>query len=278
MKRLPAILILCCAFPLLLPADEDTLQVQQALKTQGFYYGDVNGTPGEETTQAIRRFQIRNALPVTGTLDADTRRAIGGGPDATAQAPTPAVEPPAPAPPAPQTMLPPNLGQGPAAPPPSGSRPDLRADPAQPAPLRRNPGSSIPDAPLMDGNATNRNGSTIFKGGPYADAPPFVQSSVIGQAQGRLTREGFYNGPADGLPNQQTAEALLEYQAVYKLPRTGRLDANTVRALGLAPVGEARPPRQSKQAPRPRYYEPPAPRQQAPGVYEGRIVPETAPR
>ncbi len=278
MKRLPAILILCCAFPLVLPADEDTMQLQQTLKTQGFYYGDVNGTPGEETTQAIRRFQIRNALPVTGTLDADTRRAIGAVGDASAQAPAPALEPPAPAPPAPQTMLPPNLNPGPAAVPPSGSRPDLRADPVQPAQARRNPGSSIPDAPLTDGDATYRSGSTIFKGGPYADAPPFVQSSVIGQAQGRLAREGFYKGPADGLPNQGTAEALLEYQAVYKLPRTGRLDANTVRALGLAPVGEARPPRQVKQPPRPKYYEQPAPRQQAPGVYEGRIVPESAPR
>lgn len=277
MKRLPAILILCCAFPLLLPADEDTLQLQQALKTQGFYYGDLNGTPGEETTQAIRRFQIRNALPVTGTLDADTRRAIGVGGDAPAQAPATAAEPPSPASPAPQTMLPPNLGQGPVASPPAGSRPDLRADPVPPAPGQRNPGSSIPDAPLTDGDASYRKGSTIFKGGPYADAPPFVQSSVIGQAQVRLAREGFYNGPPDSLPNQGTAEALLEYQAAYKLPRTGRLDANTVRALGLAPVAEARPPRQAK-FPRPKYYEPPAPRKQDPGVYEGRIVPETAPR
>ena len=57
MKRFSLLLLLCATFPLLLPADDDTKQVQQALKDQGFYYGDISGTPGEETTQAIRRFQ-----------------------------------------------------------------------------------------------------------------------------------------------------------------------------------------------------------------------------
>lgn len=277
MKRFSLLLLLCATFPLLLPADDDTKQVQQALKDQGFYYGDISGTPGEETTQAIRRFQIRNSLPVTGNLDTETRQAIAG--NATGQPPSPAVDssglprPPATA----QPLLPPAEMQGPPPRPPITNRPDLRADPAQPRPAPRYQGSSIPDGPVTDGTTSYRGGSRVFKGGPYADAPPFVQSSVLGQAQAMLTREGFFNGAVDGLPSQPTAEALLAYQGAYGLPRSGRLDANTVRALGLAPVGEARAPRAPKPT-KPRYYEPSAPRQQAPGVYEGRIVPESAPR
>lgn len=59
-----------------LHADEALRKVQQSLRAQGFYYGPVNGTPGDETTQAVRRYQIRNGLSVTGQLDDATRRSI----------------------------------------------------------------------------------------------------------------------------------------------------------------------------------------------------------
>jgi peptidoglycan hydrolase-like protein with peptidoglycan-binding domain len=38
--------------------------VQQALKDQGFYYGDVNGEKTADTTAALRRYQIRNGLQI----------------------------------------------------------------------------------------------------------------------------------------------------------------------------------------------------------------------
>ena len=53
--------------------------VQQALKEQGFYYGDVNGEKTADTTAAIRRYQIRNGLQVTGEIDAETLRSLGVG-------------------------------------------------------------------------------------------------------------------------------------------------------------------------------------------------------
>ena len=59
-----------------LHADEALRRVQQSLRDQGFYYGPVNGAPGDETTQAVRRYQIRNGLPVNGQLDDATRRSI----------------------------------------------------------------------------------------------------------------------------------------------------------------------------------------------------------
>ena len=57
-----------------LRADQTTSMVQQALKEQGFYYGDVNGEKTADTTAAIRRYQIRNGLQITGEIDAETLR------------------------------------------------------------------------------------------------------------------------------------------------------------------------------------------------------------
>ncbi len=57
-------------------ADEALRRVQQALHDQGFYYGQIDGTPGDETTHAINRYQIRNGLAVTGQLNDETIRSI----------------------------------------------------------------------------------------------------------------------------------------------------------------------------------------------------------
>jgi peptidoglycan hydrolase-like protein with peptidoglycan-binding domain len=57
--------------------DELTKSVQQKLKDQGFFYGEATGQPGSETDAAIRRYQIRYGLKVTGTLNDDTMRSLG---------------------------------------------------------------------------------------------------------------------------------------------------------------------------------------------------------
>jgi len=43
--------------------------VQQALKDQGFYYGEINGETNANLSAAIRRYQIRNGLQVNGELN-----------------------------------------------------------------------------------------------------------------------------------------------------------------------------------------------------------------
>ena len=58
-------------------ADSTTASVQQALKDQGFYYGEITGTKDADTTAAIRRYQIRNGLQITGELNAETRKSLG---------------------------------------------------------------------------------------------------------------------------------------------------------------------------------------------------------
>lgn len=73
-------------------ADEALRKVQQSLRDQGFYYGSIDGSPGDETTQAIRRYQIRNGLGVSGQLNDETRNsiartgAVGGGTGASTSA------------------------------------------------------------------------------------------------------------------------------------------------------------------------------------------------
>src|ERR1700737_103787 len=58
-------------------ADQSITDVQRALKDQGFYYGPITGQKDADTTAAIRRFQIRNGLQITGDLDDETLRALG---------------------------------------------------------------------------------------------------------------------------------------------------------------------------------------------------------
>ncbi|CAN5565039.1 hypothetical protein BH20VER3_BH20VER3_08130 [soil metagenome] len=91
-----ALLIFLLASAGLLRADQTTSAVQQALKEQGFYYGDVTGKKTADTTAAIRRYQIRNGLQITGEIDAETLRSLGVGSEvarSTARSqPTPAPE------------------------------------------------------------------------------------------------------------------------------------------------------------------------------------------
>src|SRR6185437_11457972 len=61
---------------MLMRADPLVESVQQALKDEGFYYGEVNGDMNANLTAAIRRYQIRNGLQVTGELNDETLRSV----------------------------------------------------------------------------------------------------------------------------------------------------------------------------------------------------------
>jgi len=58
-------------------ADQVIESVQQKLKDQGFYYGEITGRKDTDTTAAIRRYQIRNGLQITGEINAETQRSLG---------------------------------------------------------------------------------------------------------------------------------------------------------------------------------------------------------
>src|SRR5258707_1835568 len=62
---------------MLMRADQLVESVQLALKDEGFYYGEVNGDMNANLTAAIRRYQIRNGLQVSGELNDETLRSLG---------------------------------------------------------------------------------------------------------------------------------------------------------------------------------------------------------
>lgn len=57
--------------------DQSVLAVQKVLKEKGFDPGLIDGIMGPETRSALREFQQNNDLKPTGTLDQQTRQALG---------------------------------------------------------------------------------------------------------------------------------------------------------------------------------------------------------
>src|SRR6184192_2853952 len=77
----------------LVRADQVIEGVQQALKDQGFYYGEISGEMNATLTAAIRRYQIRNGLQVTGELNDETLQSLGVKPSGSSRSMTKAASP-----------------------------------------------------------------------------------------------------------------------------------------------------------------------------------------
>ena len=259
MKRfpsLPAAAVLFATALLLMPAtaNDQIREVQAALKTQGFYYGEVTGTENPETTAAIRRYQIRNGITVTGKLNADTLAGLGLAEKRTAAAAPQPVPGPAPQPapaaargtPAERQVNPPPTVQQtmpkpgePVAPLKNGRALPPENEPAEIAqtPPRRvvpNDASVVePPTPMPAPISTRL--TIMFRDTPYAAATPEVQAGIIRRAQAVLTARHVYRGPMDGVAGTATAEAIFLFQEETELRRTGRLDTDTLAEMELLP-------------------------------------------
>ncbi len=226
-------------------ADDQLRNVQTELKNLGFYYGDVNGQANTETTAAIRRYQIRNGLEVTGSLNEETLTAIGLGPKKSAapKAPTPVAKP-APTP-AEKKAPPVNLRRDESTG--ESDRDFLRREENRPrtpdavAPLAPNEPAPPEDTSIINPpeplDAPSADFPVLFAGTPYADAPLGVQQQTLRKAQSVLAGRGHYRDVVDGLPGPATEEALLSYQRAQRLTLTGRLDLETLGQLRLLPGG-----------------------------------------
>lgn len=61
-------------------AEENVRLVQTKLREGGFYSGEIDGAYSSDLAAALTRYQIRNGLPITGQLDADTSKALDAKP------------------------------------------------------------------------------------------------------------------------------------------------------------------------------------------------------
>jgi peptidoglycan hydrolase-like protein with peptidoglycan-binding domain len=206
-------------------ADDSTRALQQKLKDQGFYYGDVNGQPGAETAAALRRYQIRYGLRVTGEANDETLRAMGLSPSTVGQAP--------------RQIEPKSGGE-------SARRPygyDRDSRPAENATNEQRGSAAPPVFPDVGAPLSSRlPGRSLLAGTVYEGAPRQVQENLIYAAQGQLARRRFYLGELDGQLGPATADAIARFQQNEDLPVTARLDQATLDELQLLPGQKYGPP------------------------------------
>ena len=80
--------------------------------------------------------------------------------------------------------------------------------------------------------------------GYYADSDPYyyseggysstpVSDPTVTAVQTKLTQQGYYNGPVDGIFSPLTRDAVAKYQIDKQLDVNGSLSAQTLQALGL---------------------------------------------
>ena len=202
-------------------ADSTTESAQQKLKDGGFYYGDINGKQDADTTAAIRRYQIRNGLQITGELNAETLRSLGL---TSKPASTPAPRPQhTPGPTPPDYVVP---------------APAPRTTPL-PYPQTNDDYENAPEPPPRPHVET----ANIFGGTPYEAAPPQVQQDIVSRAQMILMRHGYYREGIDGLYGPALNVALRNYQARFGLEPSGRFDVETLASLTLLPEQRLTGPR-----------------------------------
>jgi peptidoglycan hydrolase-like protein with peptidoglycan-binding domain len=201
----------------LVRADQAIEGVQQALKDQGFYYGEVSGEMNATLTAAIRRYQIRNGLQVTGELNEETLQSLGvkssgsGRQTTKSGSPTPGT-----------------------ASKPSDSPPD-QSESGTLAPQVQNFGNAPQDQQLYPSTPTSPSTgpAAVFAGTPFETASPVVQRNVVISAQIALAQYGLYRQQIDGIYGPAMELSVRAYQAQTRLLVTGRLDLETLAALRL---------------------------------------------
>jgi peptidoglycan hydrolase-like protein with peptidoglycan-binding domain len=203
MKRTIVYLVVALCVVGSVRADQTVQSVQQALTEQGFYYGNVTGDNSSETTAAIRRYQIRNGLQVTGEINPETLRSLNVNSNSASSS---------------QSTSKPAITQS------NSVRPNDTSRPGQNAPPRS---LNEPDRQLETNPA--------FANAPYQSVPRWINGRIaVAEVQHQLMTRGYYRGRVDGRYGRRTAFAVRAFQFHSGLPPTGRFDMTTLGALGMS--------------------------------------------
>jgi len=192
-------------------------QMQSKLNQLGFSAGHVDGIWGPDTSAAVLRFQQSNSLQATGKLDDGTLRALGlvgstaASPATAAQAvppqPTPAPVTPVPATPVPATPVqsapasgtPPVAADGHAVDNALGTSttpgsPPLASGLSAPPSTSGAAAQTSPGGNAGKATGDGSNNQAVATSSANAPQPAHGANSFTkGQAQARITREGFQN-------------------------------------------------------------------------------------
>jgi peptidoglycan hydrolase-like protein with peptidoglycan-binding domain len=206
-------------------ADDLTRTIQQRLKDQGFYYGEVDGRGGDETSAAIRRFQIRHGLTVTGQLNEETMHSLGLSGNSIA-GPGPGY----------QESDSSNDRYGRQSPGPEVGRPFSQPESSEDYNEMQAPPFAAPSVVTTF--------PQLFAGTIYERSPAQIQENVLYAVQGELMRSGFFRGVIDGRLGPATSNAIVRLQQYAGLPVSGRLDNETLNALQAFPGQRNGPPEQ----------------------------------
>src|SRR6266516_2795719 len=186
MNRIMAHLLLAVCVAGSVRADQATHSVQQSLKDQGFYYGNVTGDKSAETTAAVRRYQIRSGLKVTGEMDPETLRSL-------------------------------NVNSNSAASSQSTSKPAVaqqNTNTVRPVETPRLDQNSVQQPPSAPDHQPEMN--STFPGALYQSASPRMSKRmVIAEVQRQLISHGYYQGRIDGSYRRRTAFALRAFFFFY---------------------------------------------------------------
>jgi peptidoglycan hydrolase-like protein with peptidoglycan-binding domain len=79
---------------------------------------------------------------------------------------------------------------------------------------------------------TRANGDATAPNSRLRSSAP-VDPNIVVSAQRALSRYGYDPGPADGMFNASTRDAVLQFQRARGIRATGELDSQTVAALGV---------------------------------------------
>jgi len=193
--------------------------VQQALKDQGFYYGEITGETNANLTAAIRRYQIRNGLQVNGELNGETLRSLGINSSASGQLAAKTT-------PSPSPVVPDLRDQS------SGEAAGVAPPTAQPFANAPQDRQLYPSNPVTPGASPEG----LLAGTPYEAAPSDVQHNVVVSAQIALARRGLYRGEIDGAYGPAMELSLRAYQA-KRLPRSdycrGHANRSTIHCASV---------------------------------------------
>lgn len=220
--RIKTAILILIASAALIRADPTIESVQQTLKEQGFYYGEITGEKNADTTAAIRRYQIRRGLQITGELNEETLRSLRSAPSASSQPAATRTQS--------RNEESPELRDQS-----SRETADISPAPVQPfvaPPQDRQPVQPVPGVVVPPA-------SGLFAGTPYESASAEEQRSVVVSAQTALARRGLFKNEIDGAYGSAFEFSLRAYQSRVGLPITGRLDLETLAALELLPAANA---------------------------------------